>query len=605
MLSMIRYLFSLLSVSQRKQFYVLQALVVLMAFSEVFGIAAITPFMALVGDMTLLQQEGLLRDVYLFSGFETPEDFLFYLGLILLSLLCLSSGITMYTTWKLSIYASKTGTQLADRLYNYYMHQSWLFHSSGSSAYFTKQISTETLRVTDGIILPLLLLNAKVILVAFISIGLFLYEPLIAINGLLILAVSYIILYKFVRRKLVSNGDQMSKAMKQRFRLMHDGFGGIKDVLLLGKQEVYTEQFKASGVNFAGARGANSAISTVPRALMELVAFGAMIGLVLILIKMHDGDLGTVLPILTMYAMAAFKLLPALQQIYSSIAQVKGNAAAFESIKRDLSESVELEGNLINKLARANEDRGSELIFDDALVLKSVSFSYPGKSKPALEQLSMKIKANSIVGIVGESGSGKSTLIDLLLGLISAEKGELIVDNNIITPGNIKQWQEVIGFVPQSIFLSEGSIAENVAFGVPNAHIDYEKLHRAINLAHLSDLVNSLPNGLDTTVGERGVQLSGGQRQRIGIARALYNQADILIFDEATSALDGITEKVVMEAIHGFNGSKTVILVAHRLKTVQECDVIFFMDKGKIIAEGTYDELLQSNNQFKKMADHA
>jgi HlyD family secretion protein len=217
----------------------------------------------------------------------------------------------------------------------------------------------------------------------------------------------------------------------------------------------------------------------------------------------------------------------------------------------------------------------------------------------------MTIPANSVIGLVGASGSGKSTAIDLLLGLLTPQKGELCIDGTSITESNKRAWQNTIGFVPQSIFLSEGTIAENVAFGLPVKVIDLEQVKKAIQLAHLTELVEQLPNGLDTKVGERGVQLSGGQRQRIGIARALYNEADVLVFDEATSALDGITEKIIMEAIHDFSGQKTIIMIAHRLKTVQKCDTIYLMEQGQITAQGTYDELVANNAQFKEMAAHA
>ena len=212
---------------------------------------------------------------------------------------------------------------------------------------------------------------------------------------------------------------------------------------------------------------------------------------------------------------------------------------------------------------------------------------------------------NATVGFVGESGSGKSTTIDLLLGLIKPDKGQLLIDQTVIDSHNISAWQQHIGFVPQSIFLSEGSIAENIAFGLSAEDINLEKVTKAVRLAHLDALVDSLPLGLDTKVGERGVQLSGGQRQRIGIARALYNDADILVFDEATSALDGITEKVIMDAIQELSGKKTIIMIAHRLKTVANCDIIYFIDKGKVVEQGTYQTLLISNSKFRKMAEHA
>ena len=237
--------------------------------------------------------------------------------------------------------------------------------------------------------------------------------------------------------------------------------------------------------------------------------------------------------------------------------------------------------------------------------LEGISFTYPGKLNPAVDDLNMIIPANSVVGLVGESGSGKSTTIDLLIGLLNPQKGAISIDNVCVNDVNKRAWQNTLGFVPQSIFLSEGTIAENVAFGLPPQSIHLEQVNRALQLANLTELVKELPEGINTKVGERGVQLSGGQRQRIGIARALYHEANVLVFDEATSALDGISEKIIMEAIHEFSGKKTIIMIAHRLKTVQKCDIIYIMDKGKIIDQGTYHELLESNSKFKEMAEHS
>ena len=237
--------------------------------------------------------------------------------------------------------------------------------------------------------------------------------------------------------------------------------------------------------------------------------------------------------------------------------------------------------------------------------LENVSFQYPGKLDLAISNVNISIEANSLVGIVGPSGSGKSTLIDILLGLIKPNQGQLKIDNIIVNNENRRSWQNTIGFVAQSIFLSEGTIAENVAFGVPDDQINLNQVEQALKLAHLTELVRDLEDGIHTKVGERGVKLSGGQRQRIGIARALYHRAEVLIFDEATSSLDGITEKMIMEAIHDFSGKKTIILIAHRLKTIEKCDNIFFIDEGRIDDQGTYQELIERNEHFKKMADHA
>ena len=610
MFKMIRQLFSLLTPSQIRKFYILQVLVVVMAFTELLGVASIAPFMALVGDISLVEQGGIFTTLYNISGASTPMDFLFYSGVLVLVTLFLSTIMATFTIWQLSLYASGVGTQLADRLYNYYLQQDWLFHATGSSAHLTKQVSSETLRVTDYIIQPLMSMNAKVVLSLFISISIFIYDPLVAIAASLLFVCAYILIYKVVRKRLFANGHNISKMSTERFRLMNEGFGGIKDVLLLNRRYDFVERFKKSGETFAYARGTTIAISQMPRYFMELITFGAMIGLVLLLIIQHQGSLGTILPILAVYALAAFKLLPALQQIYSSVVEIKGNAAAFEALKEDLIQSVNNHSGMANHDSALSTKTGQtaatpNLPLQQQVSLKNITFTYPGKPSPALLNVNMNIPANSVIGIVGASGSGKSTVIDVLLGLLTPQLGELSVDGTVLTADNKRLWQNNLGFVPQSIFLSEGTIAENVAFGLPAKDIDEAQVNKALQLANLSELIAQLPEGLNTKVGERGVQLSGGQRQRIGIARALYHEANVLVFDEATSALDDITEKIIMEAIHEFSGQKTIIMIAHRLKTVQKCDIIYLMDQGKVVNQGTYQELVASSSQFKKMAEHA
>ncbi|MDX1787963.1 MAG: ABC transporter ATP-binding protein [Psychrobacter sp.] len=599
MLKVIKQLFVLLTDKQLKQFYLLQVLVVIMAFTELLGIASIAPFMALVGDISILETNGVFAQLYKMSGLNNPMDFLFYSGVIVLVMLAFSTVISMFTTWRLSIFGARIGTEIADRLYSYYMQQSWQFHASGSSAQLTKQVSTEAARISSQIVQPLMIMNSKLVLALFISISIVIYDPVIAILGLFIFSLAYFVLYRLVRQKLESNGQQLSEVSTQRFRLMNEGFGGIKDVLLLNRSHDFITRFHDSGKVFARAQGTNIAISQVPRYFIELIAFGAMISLVLVLIKVHSGNLGEVLPILAVYALAAFKLLPALQQIYSSLSQIKGNTAAFEAVKDDLERSFDSQKTSSDTVVSTPID------LKRSIKLSNIEFSYPGKERPAVDSVNMSIPVNSVIGLVGSSGSGKSTLIDLLLGLLTPQQGGIYVDDIRITADNKRAWQDLLGFVPQSIFLSEGSIAENIAFGIPAKDISLKQVNKALNLANLTELVEQLPDGVNTRVGERGVQLSGGQRQRIGIARALYHEAEVLVFDEATSALDGITEKIVMDAIHEFSGQKTIVMIAHRLKTVEKCDLIYFMEHGKIIDYGTYQELVVRNVKFKEMAKYA
>ena len=598
MFKLIKNLFNLLSTNQRKRFYVLQFLVIVMSVFEILGVASIIPFMALVGDMSQLEQNTFFAEVYRQSGVASESQFVFYIGLCVLGLLFVSMIISIFTTWGLSMFANKIGTEIADRLYTYYLQKGWLFHASGSSAQLTKKIATETMRVTGAVLVPLMQMNSKVVLSLLMSLSIFFYDPKVALIGLSIFAISYFFLFKGVRNRLNKNGIAISEVNEERFRLMNEGFGGIKDLLLLGRDSDFINRFNKSGKTLAYSQGTNAALAQAPRYFVELLAFGSMIVLILYLIASHNGNLGMILPIISVYAIGIIKLLPAFQQIYSSIAIIKANIPAFESIQKDLynslhkeSKSLKLEENYLNP--------------KHSISLENITFTYPNKEEPALNKLNMLIPSNSVIGIVGPSGSGKSTLIDILLCLIKPDDGHLKIDDEIINYQNRRSWQNTIGFVAQAIFLSEGTIAENVAFGIPKKQINLSQVQKVLELAHLKNFISTLDQGIHTKVGERGVQLSGGQRQRIGIARALYHNAEVLVFDEATSSLDGITEKMIMEAIHNFSGKKSIILIAHRLKTVKKCDKIFFIDKGRVADQGTYQELVENNKHFKDMAAHA
>ena len=597
MFKTIKDLFKLLTQSQRRGFYALQALVIMMSFAQIVGVASIIPFMTLIGDLSQLQQDTIIAQVYKTSGLNSETQFIFWLALSVLFMLFVASVISMYTTWRISMFANKVGVELADRLYTHYLKQDWLFHASGSSAELTKQISVESLRVTQGILLPFVHLNSNAIFVTFMSISIFIFDPMVAIVGFVIFGLSYYSIFKIVSLTLLKNGRSISEMYEQRFRLMNEGFGGVKDVLILGRDNHFIDRFYKTGVIFANSQGVNSALSHAPRYFMELVAFGSMISLILYLFINYNADLSLILPILSVYAIAGIKLLPSFQQIYNSLATIEGNIAGFEAVHQDLIDSSKIK-------SVTNKKEKSYLSPKKQISLENISFTYPGEGVPVLSKMNISIPVKKVIGIVGPSGSGKSTIVDMLLGLIEPQEGLLKVDEEIINNQNRRAWQNSIGFVAQAIFLSEGTIAENVAFGLSEDQINLKNVHNALQLANLDEFVQGLKNGVHTKVGERGVQLSGGQRQRIGIARALYHKADVLIFDEATSSLDGITEKMIMQAVHKFSGEKTIIMIAHRLKTIEKCDQIFFIDKGVVADQGTFQELIEKNAMFKNMANH-
>jgi len=601
MFANLKKLFSLLSPSQRRNLFLLQFLVIFMAFAEIASVFSIGPFIALIGNLDQLNGDGLIAEAYKFSGITDQNNFIIAFGAAVMTILTLSALISTFTLWRLAMYGAKVGADLGNRLFSYYMNESWLFHSQSNSSDLVNKISVETTRVTGSIILQLMYLNAKVTLVLFLSVSIFILDPKIALSGVAIFSFAYLFIYRLVKKQLELNGNMVTQGNQSRFQLMSEGFGGIKEILLLGRQNFFKKRFFIVSENFFHAWGNSQVLSSVPRYFMELVSFSAAILLVMYFLVSNQGNLETILPMVSIYALAGFKLLPAFQQIYFSIATIQANIASYENIQADLKASAmddvqDIQGSL-------KDNTLEKIKFLHAIQLSNISFAYPGAPQNLLSNLTITFPKNQVIGLVGPSGSGKSTLIDILMGLVEPNAGELKIDEQILRASQKRLLQDKIGFVSQTIFLADSSIKENIGFGIPSSEIIDERVLQAIRLAHLEDVISSLPNGIDTFVGERGVQLSGGQRQRIGIARALYNDPEILVFDEATSSLDGLTEKLIMEAVNSFAGKKTIILIAHRLSTVKSCNLIYFIENGKVADQGTYQYLLESNTSFKKMSE--
>ena len=433
MLTQLKELYSLLADEQRKKLLRLQGLVVLMAFAELGSVLSIGPFMALVGDMSQLQGDTVVAEVYRLSGLQDPRTFLFWIGVGVLVALALAATISMFTIWRLSMYGARVGAELSSRLYKHYMHQPWLFHASGSSSQLTNQIAQECTRITNGIINPFMQMNARIVMAALMAVAIFVFNPAVAITGLVIFASAFMAMYRIVRQRLIRNGGTITEAQRLRFKLMGEGFGGIKDALLLGRQQVFTDRFDKASARFADAQGKTQVMSQVPRFIMELVAFGSVIFLILYLLAAHDGNLGTILPLLSVYALAGFKLLPAFQQVYTSLSAIRGNLAAFDALRDDLYASSREQ---IRKPLTEQERTEQHLVPKHGIKLANVTFTYPGKQEPALKGLNIEIPVNRVIGLVGASGSGKSTAIDLLLGLIEPQQGSVKIDGQPLTDEN-------------------------------------------------------------------------------------------------------------------------------------------------------------------------
>ena len=599
MLQTLLNLFSLLAPKQKIRLLLLQFLVIISSFFEVISVLSIGPFMTVVADPEIIASNIYFNEFKTALGISDVFDLLLAFALLIMILLIISAALSMLTLWRLSVYSQEIGADLSNRLYDYYLEQPWLFHASGNSSELINKVSQECQRLTDSVLMPTIQTMSKIVLSTFMIISLLIYDPWLALIGSSGFILFYFGVYVSLSRQFGVNGEDISSNQSLRFKLMNEGFGGIKDVLVLGRKKYFMDKFHEASFMLAKAKGLNVALSQIPRYAIEFLALSAVVSLIIYQIIFNSSSLSALIPSLSVYTLATFKLLPAFQQIYFNVSSIKGNLAAFFAIQDNL-EASKPEITPLEFISEPKESRNFK-----KMILENISFTYPGMEGNVLQDISLEISSNQVIGFAGSSGAGKTTLIDIILGLISQTNGNFWLDGTELKAENLRLWQDKIGCVSQNIFLSDATIEENIAFGIAPNLIDAQKINSAMKLSHLDDFVISLEDGLQTRVGERGVQLSGGQKQRIGIARALYHDPEILIFDEATSALDGITEKVIMNAIHDFTGKKTILIIAHRLATIRRCNKIFLIDNGSISDSGTYEELIETSSLFRKMVENA
>ncbi len=589
-----RKIFELLDPRERKQFYWLIALTFVMGIVDVLGVASILPFLAVVSNPEAVETNSFLNSLYQFSGAETVQGFLILLaGAMFLFVL----GTTLFragTFYLLTYFVRMRVLSLAMRLMEHYLSQPYVWFLTRHTSDLGKSILSEVAQVVNGPIAASLRLIANAIVIVFLVIFLFVIEPRAALAAAVLFGGSYGLIYLFVRTRLTRMGEERVASNRARFQVMQEAMGGIKNVKLLNLEHNYIERFKEPASRLARNQASLSVISEMPRNLLEVIAFGGMILFVLWLLATRDGDVSGIIPLLGVYAFAAARMFPTIQQLFGALSTIRFGEAALDQMHAELMQSTGFDTTRGGDLA--------PILLNRKLELENVEFAFPSAERPALRDLSLTIDANTTVGIVGSTGAGKTTMVDIILGLLSPQGGAMKVDGQVIDDDNVRAWQKSVGYVPQDIFLTDDSVAANIAFGKIGDEIDMEAVKTAARIAELHEFVTEqLPQGYDTMVGERGTRLSGGQRQRIGIARALYSNPDVLIFDEATSALDNLTERSVMNAIARLSGEKTIIMIAHRLSTVRNCDKIFLLEHGTLAAADGYDGLVAKNRSFRAL----
>lgn len=583
----------LMAPEDRRRGIRLLLMVVLMAMSETFGVTLLLPFFMVLSKPQMIEMQPVVSRIYHALGFTDHHSFLLAFGLLAFGIVVVAAVIRIVTTFSMNYYAQIGGHKLAERLLETYLRQPYVFFLQRHSSELTKKITSDSQMLVFHILQPGMYVIAYSLVVVTMTAIMIALDPVVALIVGGVIGGLYVLIFRSSKKLLARIGREMDAAHNRRFASIEVALGGIKDIKLMGRENVYIDQFRPASLRAALHQATSAAIAESPRYLIEAVAIGGAVSLALMLITTGRGS-ALILPALSIYALAGYKLIPAAQRVFSGLSNLRVGDAVLNSIHEDLAQTAS-----VQSIAR---EASPPMTPDREIVLENVGFSYPNARKPALEGISLKIGVGTSIGLIGGTGAGKTTLVDIILGLLQPSEGQILVDGHPISLDNLQSWQQALGYVPQSIFLADTTVAENIALGVEKEAIDFAKIENCARMAQIHDfIVTDMPDGYETRVGERGVRLSGGQRQRIGIARALYRDPSVLVLDEATSALDTLTEKAVMESVQALSHQKTIIMIAHRLSTVRPCDRIFMLDRGKLVEQGSYEELLKTSHKFKAM----
>ena len=560
---------------------------------ETLSVAAILPFMAAVMDPSALARYPGLAAFAAAFGLESHREVVVALGLATAGLLALGNAAGALSLVAQERFTARTRARLAAEIFSTYLAQPYAFHVQRDAASLLKVVLGDVNAVSAGVLNPLLAAVSR----AFVAIGmmalLLLHDPRVALTLVPVLAVAYFAIYRLAGNRQRRLGVDFDRHNLDRHRISQEGLGAVKELMVLGRARHAVDRFARAAAGAAFADASQRVTAQLPRFVLEPIAFGAIL-LATLWLLVRDGDTAqAVVPALALYAFAAYRLLPALQGIVSSVLTLRFHLPVLRGLHHDL---------LLAKSAAAAAplEEAQELPRGGEIRLAGVSFTYPARETASLQAIDLAIRPKESIGLVGRSGAGKSTLADLILGIYAPTTGSLDVAGVPLHGAALRTWWNRVGFVPQQVFLANASVAENIALGLPPERIDLEAVRRAARAAQIDEFVRALPQGLDTLVGERGVKLSGGQRQRIGVARALYGDPEVLVFDEATNALDGLTEEALMHELRALRGERTLIVIAHRVRTVEACDRIVMLEHGRIVADGAYAELLEASPEFRR-----
>jgi len=577
----------LIGEKERKSFTLLLMAVFLLGFLEMITVASIFPFMAVILDPNILESNEIIGYFVKVFNINGTEYLIVILGAIVSMLFIISNALSVLLIWWTNKFIYMLGHRVSIKVLTNYTRLPYAFFIQQNVSELSKNILVEVRRVVVGIILPSTVLVTRIVVVFFMMILLIIANPKVTLIIFSLLFIIYFCMYYFVRGKAKYIGEKVTASNGDRFRMADECINSIALMKITQVSKVFINRFSKPSFINAENNAKSRLLEVAPRYVVETFAF-----VIIILFILHslNSGLGSseILPLMTMFILAAYRLLPSVQQIYLSIIKIRFNSSALDILLRDYCP--------INFEVKDIDD-GDAISLDKSICFRNVSFKYPLSNRYALDNVNIRIDKNTTVGIVGETGSGKSTFLNVLLGLLEHDSGEILIDDEKCDKIDPRMWHKIVGYVPQSTYLIDDTITKNIAFGIADEKVDHDKVRNVAKIALIDDYIQTLELGYSSVVGDRGIKLSGGEKQRVGLARALYNNPKLLILDEATSSLDKKTERLISESISNISGEITIVIVAHRFSTLIDCDVIHNFNKGTLIYSGSYDDFLSTDKK--------
>lgn len=574
MIAALLKVWQLLTAAEQRKAVGMMFLSLLMALGETLGVISIMPFLSVLARPSVINEQSWLHSIYNWQGYTSHNQFILAMGMTTIALVISSSAFKTITQHKLNRFVQFLRHSISSRLTERYLAQPYDFFINHNTANLSKTILTEVDLVMVNLIQPLTQVVAQSFVVFAMLILMLTYNPLTAITIIMVIGSLYSAIYLLVRKHLKLIGEEMSEANRDRYQICQEALQGIRDIKINHAELAYLRRYDRASRNQARHMASSDTLSQTPLYLVEAIGYSGLV-LIALVLMLNSGDIASVLPALGLYGFAAYRMLPSAQIMYRGLARLKFASASLDNLHRDMSLPLAaLDHNNLTTLAPQYEIR-----------LQGIRYAYPSTpDKPVFNNFNLHIPAKTSIGIKGPSGAGKSTIMDILLGLLTPQSGTLCIDGTTVTAQNLPAWQAAIGYVPQQIYITDASVAANIALGVPESKIDMNAVERAAKTAQIHTFITKeLPKGYETNVGERGIRLSGGQRQRLGIARALYRDPPVLFMDEATSALDQETELAINDAIQTLNHKKTIIIIAHKEASLQACQAIITINPAPVV----------------------